>query len=270
MNTAKDIRPIKKLGQNFLTSKNVIEKIILSIKENIPKNNFGLIEIGPGKGAITYGFKENEENLVLIEKDSRLIGELKTNFRCKEIINEDVLKINFDELIEKYFKKKEIIIFGNLPYNIATKLILNFLLNTNPNIKTLVFMVQKEVAQRLTAKTKTKEYGSLSIIADALSNTQILFDISKNNFYPVPKVTSSLIEIKKVKKIKDEEIEKLLMLTKRLFQNRRKMIKKTIYDFANSPDEAKSYLGKINLNESMRPEELSYKDIIGIIRGLKI
>ena len=151
----------KSLGQNFLIDKNLLEKITSTT--NI--NNKTILEIGPGTGNLTsYILKKNPKKMFVIEKDNELATKLENKFNNQiTIINDDVLKID-----ETYLFKEEVLVFGNLPYNISTEILSKWIINLKENFwfDSLVLMFQKEVAERIIAQTNTSNYGRLSIICN--------------------------------------------------------------------------------------------------------
>ena len=180
----------KKLGQNFLINKKILQKIS-SLKDF---KNQEIVEIGPGKGYLTeFIIKKKPSKLILIEKDKTLNAILSNLIKNKDtaikLIIGDALKIAMNKL-----SKKKIILIGNLPYNIATTLILNWLKYIN-SFKSIIVMVQKEVALRLSAEEKTKHYGRISVLIQVVADVRIKFDVAPENFFPKPKVYSSIIEI---------------------------------------------------------------------------
>jgi 16S rRNA (adenine1518-N6/adenine1519-N6)-dimethyltransferase len=241
-----NISPTKKLGQNFLYDKNILEKII---RLSEIKHQDTVIEIGAGTGLLTRLLARECKKIIAIEKDERLIPLLSEStkaFPNVEICSQDFFKINFDCI------KEEVKVIGNLPYNIASKIILN-LLKKNLKIKDLTFLVQKELAERLTAKSKTKDYGSLTMLTDFLTDKkEILFDVSEKVFVPAPKVKSSLIKIRP-KILSEEESEALPVLEKFLlflFSMRRKKIKTSFLIFFQK--NIKCTLGKKELGELLQ------------------
>ena len=185
----------KSLGQNFLTDNLFLEKIINS--SGIESSN-NVIEIGPGDGALTTYILEKTQNLVAYEIDQELIGLLTKKFKGHDVnfINEDFLEINLNEI-----NTSSLIVVGNLPYNVSSQIILN-ILESDLEYEHCIFLVQKELAQRFNS---TKKSSKISLIADFFSDFEILFDIPPEAFYPSPKVTSSLIKIKKNTKYKDKK-----------------------------------------------------------------
>lgn len=242
----------KSLGQNFLIDKNIINKIVNLIEIK----NQNIIEIGPGTGALTKEIiKKKPKSLILIEKDNKLYEELKVNYLNEkkiQIINEDILRFNFDKV-----KKKNLIIFGNLPYNISSQILVKFIkLKVWPPIyKDIIFMFQKELGDKITANFPSSNYGRLSILTNYRLSFINKFNISSNCFFPKPKVNSTIIHFKpKIKpNIKIKRIEHLEKVTNSFFSNKRKMIKKNLQKLLNN----KKINLITNLNLNLRPEDLS-------------
>ena len=247
-------RPKKSLGQNFLIDKNIIDKIILSVN---PKNK-NIIEIGPGTGNLTKEIiKKNPSNLILIEKDKNLCVELKKKFNKEKIkiFNEDILKLNLENLI-----KENCVIVGNLPYNIASQILVKFIKFNfwPPKFNRIVFMFQKEVGEKIISNNK-KNYGRLRILSHFRFNIIKSFNVSKNCFFPKPKVESKVIIFKpKINKsYKIQNIKTLEKITHTFFSNKRKMINKAFKStFKNYVNVSK----KLNINLLKRPSELSEDD----------
>ena len=254
------VRPKKSLGQNFLVDKNIIKKILSLV--NISENN--IIEIGPGTGSLTNEIlKKNPSNFLLIEKDINLYRKLKENNKNNKIFsifNDDIL--NFD--LEKKIKKNSII-FGNLPYNISTQILVKMIKFKNwpPNYKKLIFMFQREVAERILAKFNTKKYGRLKVITSWRLRVSKSFHISKNCFYPVPKVDSTILVFEPIKNknFVIQNLENLEKITEILFSGKRKMINKA---FAKLFKNSKYVSDKLKINLSYRPSELSEEDFYKI------
>ncbi len=246
----------KSLGQNFLIDKNIINKIIKI--GNVGKNT-QILEIGPGYGNLTNFINlKKPKKITAIEKDKNLSLFLKKKFESNKnikIINDDILKI-----LNKNNFGNNVVIFGNLPYNISTKVLASFitLKKWPPWYDVLVLMFQKEVADRIIAKSKTKEFGRLSILANWRLDIKKHFDISKNCFYPKPKVNSTLLSFKpkKINVFPLKNPHNLEIVTRILFSNRRKMINKNFHKlFGNKMSVIKEL--KIDLNS--RPEELTHQ-----------
>ena len=243
----------KSLGQNFLVDKNIINKII-SVGD-ISKNKT-IMEIGPGYGSLTTSILSLEpKKIIAVEKDRELFSFLKEKFKnlkSVEILNRDILDILNLEILEK-----NITVFGNLPYNISTK-ILASLITLNqwpPWYETLIFMFQKEVADRILAKTSSKEYGRLSVLANWRLDIKKHFDVSFNCFYPKPKINSTVLSFRpKMVKYYIKNPKNLEMITRVLFNNRRKMINKNFLKLFNNDQ---SVAKELQLNLNLRPAELS-------------
>ena len=245
MNKAK-----KSLGQNFLIDKNVLEKIVntTTIKNKI------ILEIGPGTGNLSsFILNKNPKKFFAIEKDNELINNLKNKFNEKiTLINEDVLKI--DET--KLFKDK-VTVFGNLPYNISTEILSKWIINLKNYFwfDCLVLMFQKEVADRILAKTNNSNYGRLSIICNWKLNISKICDIKPNAFSPRPKVDSSLLIFKpKNNFVEINDAKSLEKVTRIFFNQRRKMLKKPFNQIFNGDQKILERL-KIDLHQ--RPQNLS-------------
>ena len=217
----------KSLGQNFLIDKNIIQKII----NIVDIRNKNVIEIGPGTGALTEEIlKKNPKSLILIEKDNSLFKNLILKFshnNTLKLYNNDILKINIEKLI-----KEETVIFGNLPYNISSQILIKFLKFKvwPPKFNDLVLMFQKELAEKITGKYLSNNYGRLSIISNYRFDVFKKFNISANCFFPKPKITSTLLHFRPIKrnKFKIKNICNLEKVTNILFSGRRKMINKNI------------------------------------------
>ncbi len=241
----------KSLGQNYLIDLNIVKKII-----NLTKiYNKNILEIGPGKGALTEQILKNKpKSLILIEKDNILSKELKLKYKDnKKIIihNEDILKFNFEEKL-----KDNSIIFGNLPYNISSQILAKIIKFKKypPKYSALIFMFQKEMAERITGKFNTSKYGRLSILTNYRLKVLNKFNVSPNCFFPKPKIDSTILYLKPNKKIsnKIKNIENLEKITNILFSNRRKMINKNMKKIFS-----KDQLDSIkNLNLKSRPSDL--------------
>jgi len=243
----------KKLSQNFILDLNLTNKII-NLSDKIKYNS--IIEIGPGPGSLTRSLLLNgAKEVIAIEKDKRFIDALqilKIASHNKLIIeNEDALNINLKDIINKYnIINAEII--ANLPYSIATKLLLKWI-PFPKNINQMTLMFQKEVAERITAKPGSKKYGRLSILIGLMAEAKIIMHIPSSAFKPQPKVDSAIVQIKpKIKKIRFNK-DILEKITKNLFNQRRKQIKSTLINFGD-PLKICSLL---NISPTLRPEQIT-------------
>ncbi len=241
----------KSLGQNFLIDKNIIKKII-NLTEFKNKN---IIEIGPGKGALTNEIlNKNPKSLTLIEKDLELANHLKEKYLLEKkvkVINCDILDFKLEETL-----KRNSIIIGNLPYNISSQILVKILKFKKwlPKFENLIFMFQKELGEKIIGKYLTKDYGRISILTNYRLNTIEKFLVSPNCFRPRPKVTSIVIHFKPIKreKFKIKKIDKLEKITNILFSAKRKMINKKLQKILNTKE-----IKKINgLQLNLRPTDL--------------
>ena len=210
--TYKNHIPIKKSwGQNFLIDDNTINKIVTTID---PQREDIILEIGPGHGALTNALVKSCR-LTTIEIDPLLCKELQKTHNDIDIINDNILKYKIDK---KYTK-----IVGNIPYNISSQIIFKFL---NHEWDSMVLMVQKELAKRITSKHGSKEYGRISVMVQNFCKVDYMFDISRNVFNPKPKVDSGILKFKKLKA--DIDINKFSFFIKEAFKQRRKKLKNNL------------------------------------------
>ncbi len=216
----------KSLGQNFLIDKNIIRKIVNLV--DIKKKN--VIEIGPGNGALTDEIiKKKPKQLILFEKDSKLVEKLKLKYLCNKsikIYQSDILKIDIEKKINK-----NTVVFGNLPYNISSQILVKFLKFKKwpPKFDDVIFMFQRELGEKIICKYPSKKYGRISILTDYRLDILNKFHISPNCFFPKPKVNSMIIHFYPKKKIlKKININNLEKVTNIFFSNKRKMINKNI------------------------------------------
>ena len=249
-------KPKKRFGQNFLQDGNILNKIVMEIN---PQPADLVIEIGPGYGALTQKLISITENLIAVEIDKDLTASLEERFPQLQLISEDFLETDLSKLSTDGRKLR---IVGNIPYNITSPILFK-LIENNKLIKDAVFMVQLEVAKRVTANRGTKDYGILAVVLKYFSETELCFKISPNVFYPKPKVFSALIHIR-FKDIKQDENEQKLFIAivKAAFGNRRKILKNSFsnsifheIDFSNS-----------GIDLSLRAENLSIEDFVILTR----
>jgi 16S rRNA (adenine1518-N6/adenine1519-N6)-dimethyltransferase len=245
----------KKLGQNFLTNKEIIKKIA---NIGIINKNTSIIEIGPGSGNLTEELlKKNPKEIHAIEFDEDLINyleKIKNNYKNFNYIICDAL--TFDE---KNIFKKNSVIFGNLPYNISLKLLIKWIYSDPwpPFYDQMILMFQKEVAERIIATPNHKKYGRISILTNTRLDVKFHFNISKTEFNPEPKVESSVLSFtpKKNANFKLKDLNILSDLTKIIFNTKRKMISKSLKKLFNEQE-----LKIIDFDniKNLRPENLDF------------
>ena len=247
----------KSLGQNFLIDNNIINKIV---KIGSVNKNKTVMEIGAGYGNLTKEIAlQHPKKIFAIEKDKKLALLLKNKFKNYnniEIINRDVLNI-----IEENNLEQNIIVFGNLPYNLSTKILASLILLKKwpPWYKKLILMFQKEVAERIIAKTHTKEFSRLTVLSNWRLEIKKHFNVSKNCFFPKPKINSTLLSFKPKKNnpFNLKNPKNLEKVTRVLFSNRRKMINKNFKKLFEKKETKESIVRNLNIDLNKRPEELS-------------
>ena len=254
----------KSLGQNFLIDDDIVENIVKSAK--IEKEDL-VIEIGPGLGTLTNELLKYAGKVICVELDKKMIQILEDRFRLFdniEIINDDILKIDLNKIIEES-KMKHTKIVANLPYYITTPIIMK-LLEEKANFESITVMVQKEVAERLCAKTGTREAGAITYGVEYYSKAEKLFLVPRNSFIPAPNVDSEVINLRikkeKVENVKDEE--KLFKIIKYAFMQRRKTLINAFQNAGIDKEKTKEILNKLELDEKVRGEALTLKDFINI------
>lgn len=247
----KNVKAKKQYGQNFLKDTTILDKII----QSMPNNNNYVVEIGPGLGDLTKNLVKYKD-MTAYEVDTDLIGILKSKFAIE--IEEGKLKLIHTDVLVAWDKQKTLHdgkydLIANLPYYIATNIILRaFEDNACENI---IVMVQKEVAEKFTAKVNDKEFSSLGIITDLMSiDSRILFDVPPESFDPPPKVISSILYIKKdMNKVLDKDFNKFL---KACFVQPRKKLSKNLTSVLDKDSISKMY-EELNVNDNVRPHEVS-------------
>ena len=245
------IRAKKSLGQNFLVDKNILKKIsnLVNLEDNIE-----IVEIGPVSGYLTeYLLKKKPKKIYVIEKDENLVEILSKKFEENiEIINSDILKF-----VDNKIFKRNTIIFGNLPYNISSQILVKFIINKNDfKFKKLVFMFQKEMADRILAKVNSKNYSRLSILTNWKFDVKKIIDIKSNSFSPKPRVDSTLLTFTPKKIIhKFKNPNNLEIITNIFFNQRRKKIKKPINQIFRGNEKI---ISKLKLNLDLRPQNVDF------------
>ncbi len=263
------IQANKSLGQNFLVDDNVIDEIIRC--SNIDKKDL-IIEIGPGLGVLTNRLLQESNNVIAVELDKRMVSILQDRFKLNingdveshlEIINEDILKINLNQLIaEKRSNNeiKQVKIVANLPYYISTPIIMK-LLENRLDIDEIIVMVQKEVAERLTAKTGTRLAGAITYAVEYYSEAECIIKVPKESFVPSPKVESEVIKltVRKDKKIQVQDEKLLFDIISKSFMQRRKTLSNALLNnnIINNKDDVEKMWKKLGINEKVRGESLT-------------
>ena len=247
------INPLKKFGQNYLTDPNILRKIVEEIS---PSNDDNIIEIGPGLGALTGLLLEKIPTITAIEIDTRVAEMLREKYKGINLITGDFLKTDLNKLYNSSENKLRIL--GNIPYNLTSPILFRIIEN-NSIINDSVLMMQLEVAQRITSKKGTKEYGILAVLMNYFCDIKFCFKVSPNVFNPRPKVWSAVLHFY-LKDISPTDSEKrtFIQTVKAAFGNRRKTLKNSL---------SNSIFKEINFENSgidlsLRAEQLDIDDFV--------
>jgi 16S rRNA (adenine1518-N6/adenine1519-N6)-dimethyltransferase len=263
------LRARKSLGQNFLIDANIQRKIVDALE---PQATDSVIEIGPGLGALTAHLLGRVRHLTAIELDARLAARLQQTYADRPdftLLQQDVLQVNFGWLQREGRCK----IIGNIPYNITTPLLFR-LLEAEARPERLLIMVQKEVAQRITAVAGGKEYGALSVGVQAVARAQRMFHVARTAFRPVPNVDSTVLLITPLSPapLQVEEEHDLRMLTRTLFGQRRKQVQTVLRhapEYQLNADELRHLQATTQIDLHGRPEDLAPEQFIELSRALR-
>lgn len=258
-----NIKANKSLGQNFLISQEVVEKIVDC--SEITKEDL-IIEIGPGLGTLTKYLLEKAGKVICIELDTKMLQILEDRFSLYnnfEIINNDVLKVDLKELIKKEKENQEIKnvkIVANLPYYITTPIIMK-LLEEELELESITVMIQKEVADRLIAVPGQKNTGAITYSVYYYATSEGILEVPNDSFIPEPEVTSKVIKlnIRKEPVVNPKDKEKMFKIIKNAFMQKRKTLLNSLTNnkiFDNKQQGIK-ILKSLNINENIRPEELT-------------
>lgn len=261
------IRLTKSLGQNFLTDESVVKRIVDTAE--ITSEDL-VMEIGPGIGSMTGELAARAGRVVAVEIDRHLIPVLKENlkeFSNLEIINEDIMKVNVKSITGTEHNMAQKVV-ANLPYYITTPIIMKLLEEEN-DIELMVFMVQKEVAQRMVAKPGGKDYGALSVGVQYYAQPERVFDVPPHCFIPQPEVDSTIIKLKKNKtppvNLKDKDM--FFKVIKAAFGQRRKTLLNALTNsggFNKTKEEIREILLGLNIDENARGETLSIEQFASL------
>lgn len=254
----------KNFGQNFLTDRNILEKIV---EVSAIDKDYGVIEIGPGFGVLTKFLLEKAGKVVSIEIDTRLKEVLDytlSGYDNFEFVQSDALKTDLKKLIEEKFNQKKIVVVANLPYYVTTPIITK-LLESNLDLESITIMVQKEVAQRLVADETSKDNSSISLFVKYYADANIAFNVSRNVFVPAPNVDSAVVNLK-LKKDRFEYEKTMFKLIKNGFENRRKTILNSFCKSGIEKDKIIEVLAKLNIDTRTRAEKLSLEDFKNIAK----
>lgn len=253
----------KSLGQNFLVDKNFVDKIV----DAADVSGKNVIEIGPGIGTITYEMAKVAKKVVAIEIDDSLIPIIEENmaeFDNFDLIHEDILKADLEKIVAEEFAGESFKVVSNLPYYITTPII-EKLVTSNLPCTDMTIMVQKEVADRMLATEKDKEYSSLSVFVKYYSDAKKVTNVPKSVFMPQPKIDSTVLKLELRKYTDDVDEAKLFSLIHAGFNKRRKTILNSLSD-AVEKDKLRLAFEELGIKDNLRAENLSLDDFISLAK----
>lgn len=257
----------KSLGQNFLIDQNILNKIVDSAELT---ENSTAIEIGPGIGVLTQEMAKRCRRVIAVEIDDTLIpilNETLANYENIKIIHEDALKVDFNKLIQEE-KLEDIKLVANLPYYVTTPILTKLLMDKIP-LKSIIVMIQKEVADRIVAKPGTKEYGSLSILVQYYCDVHKVCKVSRNCFMPPPKVESSVIRMDIRPPKYDTKDENLFFnVVRHAFNMRRKTLSNALKPIGLSEEMLKEAFENANIEGNRRGETLSIEEFVNLSNAI--
>lgn len=260
-----NLRASKRLGQNFLIDSEVVQKIVDAAEISEGEE---ILEIGPGIGTLTQGLLEAGAKVTAVELDKKLpavLSETLAGYENFKLIQGDILKTNLSEIFSKNFK-----VVANLPYYITTQILLTLLEKKLPITK-IVTMVQREVAERMTAAAGSKIYGAMSVAVQFRADTKILFDVEPKSFLPRPEVTSSVVvcDVREFPvKVSDEEF--FIKVVRASFGQRRKTILNSLTGAGFSREIILKSLENAGINFERRAETLSVEEFIKLAKFMEL
>lgn len=252
----------KSLGQNFIIDANILKRII---EESHIDTSTGVIEIGPGIGSLTEQLALYANQVVAFEIDKRLkpiLSETLQQYSNVNIVYEDILKANIQEVIQNYFSEtKSVRVVANLPYYITTPILLKLLEEKLP-ITSITVMIQKEVAERMSAQPNTKAYGSLTIAVQYYTEAKIVMDVPKTVFIPQPNVVSSVLHLtlRKIPPVSVCDEHYFFKIVRASFQQRRKTLRNNLKHYFNkryNDEQLNKIFEKAKIDSSRRAESLT-------------
>jgi len=257
--------PTKKLGQNFVTDPNTIRKIVASAKLDSGET---VVEIGPGLGSLTLGLLEAVDHVISVEIDAKMAAAIEQTVakraagRKFSLVTQDAMKVT-------QLPAEPTALVANLPYNISVPVLLHFI-ETFPSLRHGLVLVQSEVAHRLAARPGSKVYGSPSAKLAWWAEANLAGNVSRNIFWPIPNVDSSLVYFVKRESVMGDEALRLktFAVIDGAFAQRRKTLRQSLADLAGSPSAAEEVLVRAGVSPQLRGEQLEINDFIKIAREL--
>ena len=261
-----DLKPTKKLGQNFVTDQNTVEKIVRTSK--VSKDSI-VLEVGPGLGSLTLALLATGAKVFAVEIDQRLAELLPITAKAKgfsgdqlEVINKDALEITTNEV------ENPNILVANLPYNVSVPVIIH-ILETFPSIENYLVMVQSEVADRLAASPGSRTYGSPSVKLQWYGEVSKAGSVSRSVFWPVPNVDSDLVQITRKKDVDQSIRKELFAVVDAAFSQRRKMLRSALSSMCAGSEKASEILESAQIDPQLRGEALNVDDYVRLTYAMK-
>jgi 16S rRNA (adenine1518-N6/adenine1519-N6)-dimethyltransferase len=261
-----DLKPTKKLGQNFVTDQNTVEKIVRTSK--VSKDSV-VLEVGPGLGSLTLALLATGAKVFAVEIDQRLAELLPITAKAKgfsggqlEVINKDALEITTTDI------KNPNILVANLPYNVSVPVIIH-ILETFPSIENYLVMVQSEVADRLAASPGSRTYGSPSVKLQWYGEVSKAGSVSRSVFWPVPNVDSDLVQITRKKDVDQSIRKELFAVVDAAFSQRRKMLRSALSSMCAGSEKASEILESAQIDPQLRGEALNVDDYVRLTYAMK-
>jgi 16S rRNA (adenine1518-N6/adenine1519-N6)-dimethyltransferase len=261
------IAPKQSLGQNFLIDENIVRNII---REFQPTEHDVVVEIGPGQGALTAHLAGHVRHLVLIEIDGRIIEQLEEKFSSPSvtILHDDVLDVDFVKLQKKFGERLRVI--GNLPYHMTSPILFK-IFDEATAVRDLTIMVQREVAERITATPGGKEYGILAVMTGFYGTPKAHFTVSPNCFYPKPKVTSTVMSIRLHDTPSYEAVDReaFRLVVRTTFGKRRKTLRNSLRYLPYDESVLSRALAESPISLEKRPEQLTLDEFIILTQHIR-
>lgn len=261
-----DLKPTKKLGQNFVTDQNTVEKIVRNSKVN--KDSI-VLEVGPGLGSLTLALLATGAKVFAVEIDQRLSELLPITAKSKgfssdqlKVINKDALEITTNDV------ENPNILVANLPYNVSVPVIIH-ILETFPGIENYLVMVQSEVADRLAASPGSRTYGSPSVKLQWYGEVSKAGSVSRSVFWPIPNVDSDLVQITRKKDVDLSMRKELFAVVDAAFSQRRKMLRSALSSMCEGSEKASEILESAQIDPQLRGEALNVEDYVRLTYAMK-
>jgi len=258
----------KSLSQNFLIDQNIINKIVATAEIN-PGDL--VLEIGPGPGALTQVLLSSGAHVIAVEKDhvfAQELPRLSISEDSLEVFNEDIMTCPLEEILKKRLKPgQKAKVVSNLPYHLTTPIVTR-LVKMRDYFSHIIVMVQEEMGRRMTGTIGTKDYGSLSLFLNYYSKTQYAFKVSRNCFFPSPKVDSAIVALELCQAPQVSVEDEYFIFVRQAFQQRRKMLRASLKKIYPS-DIITQSLNQLSLDPQSRPERLSIEQFISLFESCK-